>query len=107
MKTILRILDILLVAAVVAAAFSLAVGNMSAVAGQSESSRLPVMTNTAGQSVQPMERPEGGRDGGSMTGGLLEVLATVVKLAGITILVLLIQKAFRLLRNARSIPIKQ
>ncbi len=100
MKTLLRILDILLVAALVAAAFSLAAGNISTVAGQSERGRLPAQTNTSEQS---MGHPEGGRDGGSITGGLLEVLATVVKLTGITILVLLIQKAFRLLGNARLI----
>jgi hypothetical protein len=85
MKTIFRIILILLVATMVAGAFSLAVNNSSSTAA----------TSANGQSIQAVERPEGGdRDGGSITGGLAGVLGTLAKLTGISIFVLLIQKIF-------------
>ena len=92
MKTILRIITILLVAAVVAGAFSLAVNTSSSAS----------TTNASGQSFQAVERPAGGdRDGGSITGGLGGVLGTLAKLTGISLLVLLLQKGFSLLGNRR------
>ena len=91
MKTILRIITILLVAAVVAGAFSLAVNNSSSAS----------TTNANGQSFQPLDRPAGGDRGGSITGGLAGVLGTLAKLTGISLLVLLLQKGISQLGNRR------
>jgi|GEM_PF-6966150 len=85
MKTILKIITILLVAAVVAGAFALAVNS-----GSSAST-----TGAQGQSIQAVERPEGGdRDGGSITDGLAGVFGTLAKLTAISIFVLGVQKMF-------------
>lgn len=95
MKTIFRIIVILLVAAAVAGAFSLAINNSTATSPSSESGQPPVMTSADGQTVQPMERPEGSdRDGGSLAGGLVGLLTTLAKLTGIAGLVLAMQKGF-------------
>ena len=92
MKTILRIIMILLVAAVVAGAFSLAVNNN--LIGSNEGGQPPALTSSDGQTTtQPMTRPEGdAHDGGSAAGGLAGVLSTLLKLTGITILVLVLEK---------------
>lgn len=101
MKTILRIFHILLVAALVALAFSLSVNSFSSTSA-SEGGQPPAMTGNDGQSTtQPMTRPEGGD---LDTRGLSEILGTIAKLTGITILVLLAQKAFSLLGNRRVHP---
>ena len=98
MNTIFRIIMILVVAAVVAGAFSLAVNNSSS----ASSTNGPAMIN--GQSFQLTERPGGGnRDGGSSAGGLGGILGTVMKLTGIAIVVLLLQKGCSLLGNRRLI----
>jgi hypothetical protein len=96
MKTILRIIMILLVAAIVAGAFSLAVNNNLIASGSNDGSQPPSITDSNGQTTtQPMTRAEGGdRDGGSIAGGLGGVITTILKLNGITILVLVIQKIF-------------
>ena len=100
MKTILRIIVILLVAAIVAGGFYLAANN-SSVASNSGGER-PVMTDANGQIIQPMERPEGDREGGaSLAGGLSGLLVTLGKIAGITLLVTLIQKVFDMLKSRR------
>lgn len=98
MKIILRIVTILFVAAAVAGAFSLAVNNTAIAADvPGEGGGPPVMTESNGQAFQPMERREGGdHEGGSSARGLSGVLATLMKLTGITVLVLLLQKAFDL-----------
>lgn len=94
MKTILKIVMLLLVASAVAGAFSLAVNNTSLASGPGEGGQLPAMTEADGQTFQRMERPEGGdHEGGSIAGGLAGVLGTLAKLTGITVLVLLLQKA--------------
>lgn len=100
MKTILRIITILLVAGIVAGAFSLTVNNSSSASSTSLVGPSAV-TDASGQSVQPMERPEGGGDGGSIAGGLAGVLGTLAKLTGISFLVLLLQKGLSLLGNRR------
>jgi hypothetical protein len=98
MKTILKIIIILLVAAVVAGAFSLAV-NKNSTTVLSDGGQPPA---TTGSTSQVMTRPEGGdHDGGSATGGLAGVLSTLLKLTGITILVLVLQKGFRQLGSLR------
>lgn len=105
MKTISRIIVILLVASVVAGAFSLSVNNMSISAGLTEEGgQPPAVTSTDGQSMQPMERPEGGA---SITGGLSGVIATLAKLTVITIIVLLAQKGFSLLGNLKLRPVQR
>jgi hypothetical protein len=92
MKTILRIIIILLVAAVVAGAFSLAVNNSSTASSSNDGGQPPAMTSSTQPTTQ-MARPEGGdRDGGSITQGLPGVANTLMKLTGISILVLLVQK---------------
>jgi hypothetical protein len=102
MKTILRIITILLVASVVAGAFLLALNNSSVISSSSEGGERPAMTDASGQSIQPMERLEGGdRDGGSIAQGLSGVLATLMKLSIITILILVTQKGMELLNRRR------
>ncbi len=93
MKTILRIILILLVASVVAGAFCLAVNkNSSATSALNDGRQPPAFTATNGQQVF---RAEGGdRDGGSIAGGLGGVLATILKITGITVLVIALQKAY-------------
>lgn len=102
MKTILRIIAILMVAAIVAGGFYLAVNNTSLSVGPTmEQGQPPAMTSTDGQTIQPMERPEGGEDGGSITRGLTGVSATLAKLTVITVVVLLLEKAFHLIGHRK------
>lgn len=106
MKTILRIIIILLVASVVAGAFSLAINN-GTTASNTDAGQSPV-TNAGGQSFQPMTRPEGDdHDNGSIAGGLAGIFGTVAKLTGITVLVLALQKAFTLLGNRKFISMQR
>ena len=94
MKTILRLIIILLVAAVVAGAFSLAVNNSSTTSSSTDGEQPPAMTSS-NQSIIQMARPEGGdHESGSITQGLAGVADTLMKLTGISILVLLLQKGF-------------
>lgn len=103
MKTILRIVMILLAAAVVAGAFTLAANNNLITTGSTEGGQPPAFTGSDGQTTtQPMVRPEGGdHEGGSIAGGLAGVLATLLKLTGITIVVLLLQKGINLLGRSK------
>jgi hypothetical protein len=109
MKPILRILIILLTATVVAGAFSLAVNNSSIASDSNSAGQPPALISSDGQSTTlPMARPEGGeRDGGSITGGLSEVLVTLSKLTGISLVVLFIQKAFSLFEQRKLIPTRR
>jgi hypothetical protein len=94
MKTILRIIMILLVAAVVAGAFSLAVNNNSTTAS-ANGGQPPTITGSTGQQFV---RPEGGdRDGESGAG----VFDTLLKITGITILVLALQKGWSQLGSVK------
>jgi hypothetical protein len=104
MKTILKIIVILLVAAVVTGGFSLAVNNTSIASGSEvEGGQPPAMTSADGQTVQPMERPEGGdRDSASLTRGLSGVGVTLAKLTVITIIILLVEKVFSLLPRRKA-----
>ena len=101
MKTILRIIVILLVAGIVAGGLSLAVNNSSIASDTNfEGGQPPVMTSADGQTIQPMERPDGDREGGaSLAGGLSGVLANLAKIAGITVFVTLTQKALEMLKR--------
>ena len=92
MKTILKIIAILLAAGIVAGALSLAVDNSSATSSSNNSGQPPIVTSSQ-STTQSMVRPEGGeRDGGSITQGLAGVAGTLTKLTGISVLVLLFQK---------------
>ncbi len=108
MKTIPRIIIILLVASVVTGAFSLTVNNSSITSSANEGGGPSAITSADGQTVSPIERPEGGDlDGGSITQGLAEVLVTFAKLTAIAVIVLLIQKVFSLLGKRRLISTQQ
>ena len=105
MKTILRITTILLVAAVVAGAFSLAVNSSGITSGSNDGGQLPALTDTdSSNTTQFMERPEGGdHESGSIAQGLPGVFGTLLKLTTISIVVLLLQKGFDLLGKRRLI----
>ncbi len=98
MKIILRIIMILVVASIVAGGFYLAFNNGSTTSG-------PSVANDSGQSFQPMERPDGDRDGGSF-GGIAGILGTLMKLGSIVFLVVLLQKGFNQLRNRKWMSIQ-
>lgn len=102
MKTILRIIIILLVASIVAGGFSLAV-NHGATTSNSNGQPFSINNNN-GQSFQPMVRPEAGDHDG---GGIAGAFGTLAKITGITILVLAIQKAFRLFGDRKPIITQQ
>lgn len=103
MKTILKILAILIVAAIVAGGFYLVANNTSLAPGRDQDFRQPpAMTSANGQTFQPMERHEGGEHGASLSRGLAGVAGTLVKLAAIILLVLLVQKGFSLLGNRKA-----
>lgn len=103
MKIISRIIVILLIAAIVAGGWYLAADNTPLASGLDNEGGRPSMTEASGQTFQPMERPdEGGEQGASISRGLAGVAGTLVKLAVITILVLLLQKGYSLLGNRKS-----
>ena len=93
MKTILHLIVILLVAVIVAGSVYALVENTTLVSStESEHGTPPAMTNADGSTTQMMERHEGGGEhGASFARGLSEVLVTLAKLTGITVVVLLIQ----------------
>jgi hypothetical protein len=93
LTTVMNIVIILLVAAIISGGFSLYVNNTSTSGSGGESGR-PAMTNSDG--TMPA-RPEGGDAGSSIGQGLLQVLTALAKLAGITVVVLLIEKGVTLL----------
>jgi hypothetical protein len=100
MKTILRIIIILLVASAVSAAFFLVV-NSGTSTNSSESGQPPGMTSADGQTIPPMERSQGGDNSGSMARGLSGVLSTLMKLTGITLVVLSLQKGLEMLNHRK------
>jgi len=106
MKTILKIIAILLVASVIAGGFSLAVNNISSTSGPTGGGQPPAMTSADGQSTQPMARPEGGDNegGASIADGLSGILFTLIKLTGITAIVLLIEKVYGMLSSRKLSP---
>ena len=94
MKTVLRIIMILLVGALVAGAFFLIV-NYGSITSGSTNRQLSALTNNGQFTNQQMDRFErGDRSGGSITRGIAGVFGTLLELAGITILVLLIPRRF-------------
>lgn len=98
MKTILKILVILLVAGIVAGGIYAVVENTTLLSSILEEGRPPsAVQDTASQSSQPMERPEGdGEHSASLVRGLTSVLITLAKLTVISIFVLFVPKVFSL-----------
>ena len=103
MKTILHLVVISIVAVIVASGVYALVENTSLISStEAEHGQPPAMTNADGTSTQMMERPEGGdHHEASFTRGLSEVLVTLAKLTGITVLILSLQKGFELARNMK------
>ena len=96
MKNILYILVILLVAAAISA------GTYALV----ENSNPSATTNMTSADGEMPTRPEGGnREGGehgaSFGGGMMGVLTILAKVAGITAIVVLLEKAFTLFQKPR------
>jgi hypothetical protein len=101
MKTILRIIFILFVAAIVAGSLTLIVNNTSSAASGpgGASGHASFATGATGQTRQAPGHAEGGPRGEGSTSfasGFLEILVMLGKLAGITVVVLLIQKVVNL-----------
>lgn len=104
MKTILRIILILLVASVAAGAFTLAVNNNWIASDFGEGGQPPMMASSGQTTSQSTTRPEGGdHEGASLTQGLSGVLVTLLKLSGITILILMLQKGINLLGHRKTV----
>ncbi len=103
MKTLLHLVVILLVAVIVAGGVYTLVENTTLVSStESEHGMPPTMTNADGTTTQMMERPEGGdHHEASVTRGLSEVLVTLAKLTGITVVILFLQKGIDLARNMK------
>ena len=99
MKTIFRTLVILLAGLLVSGALYLAFENMSFLSGTAERPEMP-----SGETTGLPARPESGdhQDSVSLTRGLSEVGISLVKLTGITLLVLLTQTAIARLPRRRK-----
>jgi hypothetical protein len=107
MKTILRILTILLIGALVSGGMYLILGNTTE---GSEMSGAPSFDQSSasadGESSQPPVRPEGaGHDNASLTRGLSEVSASLAKLAGITMVVLIVQSVIARLPRRKIVKL--
>ena len=103
MKTVLRILVILMIAVAVSGGVYALVENTSLVSSSdAEMGPSPQMISAVGTSIQPTERHEGGDEhGASFTRGLSEVLVTLGELTVITIVIVLLQKGSDLLRKMK------
>ena len=104
MKTILHILTILLIGALVAAGIYLIVHNTTLASDiDSAPSFNQLPATTTGDLSQPPARPEDDFDhnSASLSRGLSEVLVSLAKLSGITVIVLLIQSLVGLLKKRR------
>jgi hypothetical protein len=106
MKTILRILTILVIGALVSGEMYLILQNTIMGSAMSGAPNFDQASATvAGESSQLPARLEGGgdRNAASLDRGLPEVLVSLAKLAGITLLVLLVQSVLdRLQRLGRA-----
>lgn len=103
MKTILKIITILIVASLVAGGFWLAFGSStSTTSGQPSTT----MTNPNGQTnFQPRDRPDGGERGGS--GDLGGILLTLIEISSITAVVLLVEKLFSMKNSNKLNPVQR
>ena len=105
MKTILRILVILLIAVSVSGGIYALVENTNLLSSaEAERGVPPQITDGDAQSMPT--RPEGGDEHheASLSGGLGEVGVLLAKITGITIVILLVQKALELLRKPKLNP---
>lgn len=106
MKTILRILTIILIGALISAGVYLIVQNTflaSETGGAPSFEQMPA--SASGDASQLPTRPAGDsdHDSASFSRGLSEVGLSLAKISGITLLVLLIQKVFKPLKKRRRI----
>ncbi len=106
MKTILQILVILLVAAAVSGGVYALVENTSLMSSVgAERGAPPQMTGADSQSMPA--RPEGGEDhAASLSRGIGEVGFLLAKITGITVVILLVQKALGLLQKNKPVGIQ-
>lgn len=99
MKTILKIITILLVASVVAGGFVLAVNKTLSTSSSTTGNQPPTVNNANGQSVP---RPEGfDRNEASTSRGLSGIFFMLIELTGITAIVLLLENLFGMLKNRK------
>lgn len=106
MKTILRILIILLIAVTVSGGIYTLVENTSLLSSIEAERGAPSQMTGAENGTMPT-RPEGGddHDAASLSRGFGEVGTLLAKITGITIVILLIQKAIELLQKPKMNPI--
>jgi hypothetical protein len=96
-KTILKIIVILLVAAIVASGFYLVVNSTSLVSSaDGEGRQTPTMTGAEGTRPEGMPERGGDEHGASLTRGLAGVFGALVKLTIIISLVLVVEKGIGL-----------
>jgi len=105
MKTILRILIILLIGALVSGGIYLTAQNTTLASDANSAPSFDQMpAPSTGDLSELPTRPEGGdHDAASLSRGLSEVGVSLAKLTGITLLVLLIQKVFEQVKKRRAI----
>lgn len=104
MKTILRILTILMIGALVAGGVYLIGQNtvtISDTGGAPSIEQMPDMS-TADLSELPARPEDGDHDAASLSRSLSEVGTSLAKLTGITLLVLLVQKGLEQLKKWRG-----
>jgi len=104
MKTIFRILIILIVGALVSGALYLTFENTSVAPSVDSAPSFDQMSAPpTGDSSALPTRPEGGdHDAASLSRGLSEVGASLAKITGITLIVLLVQKVFEQVKKRRG-----
>jgi hypothetical protein len=104
MKNILYILVILLVAAAISAGTYALVENNSASTTMQEGGTPQTMTSADREMPARPEggSHEGGEHGASFGGGMIGVLSVLAKVAGITAIVILLQKAFALFQKPQA-----
>lgn len=104
MKTISRILIILMIGAFVSGALYLTLENTSIASSSDGAPSFDQMpASLTGDLSAPPTRPEGGdHDSVSLSRGLSEVGASLAKLTGITLFVLLVQKMVEQMKKRRA-----
>ena len=104
MKTILRILIIILIGAFVSGGIYLILQNTTLVSATNSAPSFDNMPDMPSEDLSVLPaRPEGGDDhhAASLSRGLSQISVSLAKLTGITLLVLLIQKAYEQLKRRR------
>ena len=95
MKTVLKIITIVIAASIVAGGFVLAVNKSLGTSSSSSGNQFSA-------NGQFMSRPEGfGRNEASTSRGLAGIFATFIELTGITAIVLLIENLFSISKNRK------